>query len=209
MQILKELETAPLPIEEEEHRHTKRLLIGVLLALLLTGAILGGFFYLRQQHEARVANVVAAETKTKSVPPPQVEIFVDDAMPKDKQTLLSGTVHNISNAPLRQVSVRLELRRRTGNGLDSKILPLDPANLEPDGKARYSLSIAASEYSTARITGILAGSDHSEIPFKTVPGAQRPPEPPPTAKTIIVNPPRRRGQGEEFINTPDNPGRIR
>ena len=43
MQILNQLETEPIPIEEEEKRHGRRLLIGLLCALLLTGTVLGGY----------------------------------------------------------------------------------------------------------------------------------------------------------------------
>ena len=42
MQILNQLETEPIPIEEEEKRHARRLLVGVLCALILTGSVLGG-----------------------------------------------------------------------------------------------------------------------------------------------------------------------
>jgi len=41
MQILNQLETQPIPIEEEEKRHSRRLLVGLTCALLLTGTVLG------------------------------------------------------------------------------------------------------------------------------------------------------------------------
>lgn len=207
MEILKDLEAAPLLIEEEERRHTKRLVAGMLFALLVTGAILGGYFYLRGRHATQVADAAAAEAKTKAALLPQVEVVVDDAMIKDKETVLGGTVHNISKEPLGAVGVKLELHHRSGGVVETKTLPLDQPDLAPDGKGRYVISFAASEYSTARVVAIVVGSDHTSVPFKTLQGAQRPTEPPPVGKTIMVKPPPRRG--EEFINTPDNPGRIR
>jgi hypothetical protein len=207
MQILKELETAPLPMEEEEHRHTRRLALGVLFALVVTGGLLGGYFYLRGQHEAKVASAEAAEAQAKRVPVAQVEVFVDEPILKDKDTVIGGTVHNISKDTLPGLAVKLELWRRTGGGTETKMLSLDTADLAPDGKGRYATSFAASEYSKVRVVGIIGGSDRGEIPFKTLPGAQRPPEPPPTGKTVMVKRPAQKG--EEFINTPNTPGRIR
>ena len=55
MQILNQLETEPIPIEEEEKRHMRRLLVGVLCALILTGSVLGGYLFLRKRHERQVA----------------------------------------------------------------------------------------------------------------------------------------------------------
>jgi hypothetical protein len=55
MQTLNQLETEPLPIEEEESRHTRRLLVGTLCALLLTGSVCGGYLFLRKRHERQIA----------------------------------------------------------------------------------------------------------------------------------------------------------
>ena len=63
MNILNQLETEPIPIDEEEKRRTKRLLIGVLCAVLLTGAVLGGYVALRKRHERQVAAAAEAEVK--------------------------------------------------------------------------------------------------------------------------------------------------
>src|SRR5690242_690034 len=101
MQILNQLETEPIPIEEEEKRHTRRLMVGVLCALLLTGSVLGGYLYLRKRHEGQVAAAAAAEKGEKAKP--KVEVIVDDAMIEGKKTTLSGTVHNISGEALHNV----------------------------------------------------------------------------------------------------------
>src|SRR2546429_6510878 len=103
MQILNQLETEPIPIDEEERRHTQRLLVGMLCALLLTGAIFGGYMYLRKRHERQVAAAVALETTKKAEP--KVEVFVDEVTINGRITLLSGTIIIYSNDPLRILSV--------------------------------------------------------------------------------------------------------
>ena len=204
MQILNQLETEPIPIEEEERRHTRRLFVGILCALLLTGIVLGGFLFLRKRHERQVAAAVAAEKTKKATP--KVEVFVDDATLDGKKTVLGGTIHNISNEPLRNLSVELQLRRRVGGGTETRAITPDQTELAPDGKARYSVELLAQDYMTAQLLRIVAGDNRNEVPFKTLPGAPRPPMETPAAKTIILKRPA--PKGDEFINTPKNPGRV-
>src|SRR5437660_10071626 len=108
MQILSQLETEPISIDEEERRHTQRLLVGLLCAVLLTGLVFGGYIYLRKRHERQVA--AAAELEVKKTAP-KVEVFVDDAVVNGKVTTLGGTVHNISTENLTHYVFELKLIR--------------------------------------------------------------------------------------------------
>jgi len=205
MQTLNELETAPIPFEEEEQNHTRRLMVGLLCALVLTGILFGGYLYVRKRHDNEVARVAATREKPKAAPP-KLEIFVDDAMMKDTQTVLGGTLHNISTESLSGVSIELLLRRRAGSGVETKVVPANPPDLAPDGTSRYSLIINSKDYSTAVLGRVLTGNNRAEVPFKSLPGAQRPPEAPPASKTIIMKRPASRG--EQFLNSPDKPERV-
>src|ERR1700686_2674245 len=203
MQILNELETEPIPIEEEEKRHSRRLLIGLLCALLLTGTVLGGYIYLRKRHERQVAAAMEVDNKKKA---PKVEVFVDDATVNGKTTLLGGTIHNISNESLHNVAVELQLRRRLGSGVETRAVTPDKTDLPPDGRARYSLELPAQDYIRVTFLRVIAGDNRADVAFKALPGNPRPPLETPAAKTVIVNRPAPRG--EQFINTPKNPGRV-
>ena len=204
MQFLNQLETEPIPLEEEERRHTQRLLVGMLCALLLTGAIFGGYIYLRKRHERQVAATVALETTKKATP--KVEVFVDDATIDGKKTLLAGTIHNISNESLHNLAVELQLRRRTGGGVETRTVTPEATTLAPDGKTRYSLELLAADYLSATFSHVLADDNGAQVPFKAFPGAARPPMDAPAPKTITVSRPA--PKGEEFINGPDNPGKV-
>ena len=203
MQILNQLETEPLPIEEEEKRHSRRLLVGLLCALLLTATVLGGYIYLRKRHERQVALAFEAEDQRKA---PKVEVFVDDPTVSGKTTLLSGTIHNISSQPLQNVAVELQLRRRRGSGVETRAVSADNSDLPPDGKARYSLEVLVQDYISATFLRVIAGDNRAEVAFKAMPGTPRPPLESPAAKSIMVNRPAPRG--EEFLNTPNTPGRV-
>jgi hypothetical protein len=204
MDILNDLETQPIPFEEEEKRHTRRLLVGLVCALLITGLVLGGYLFLRKRHERQVAGSEALEVKKNA---PKVEVLVDDAVVKGKTSTLSGTVHNISPDTLENIAVELALRRRVGSGIETRVVPTDAAVLPPDGRARYSLEVATQDYSTSTFMRVIGGNDRSPVAFKAIPGNAAPPMESPASKTVIVDKPSS-GKRDEFINTPNNPGRV-
>ena len=204
MNILNQLEAQPIPLDEEEKRRTQRLLIGLLCAVVLTGAVLGGYLWLRKRHERQVAAAVEAEVKRKA---PKVEVFVDDALVNGKTTTLGGTVHNISNETLQNIAVELQLRRRVGSGMDTRVVAPETTDLAPDAQAHYSIQVATDDYISATFSRVVGGADRAAVPFKALPGNPRPPMDAPPSKTIVVDKPRT-GKGDEFINTPNNPGRV-
>ena len=203
MQTLSQLHDDSLPMEEER-RHGRRLVVGILCALILTGGLFGGYMFLRKRHEQRVA--AAAEAARTKALKPRVEVFVDEATQDGKKSVVGGTLHNISNETLRNLAVELELRRRTSGGLETKVVTPEQTELAPDATARYSLELQVSDYVTSRLVRIVAGDNRAEVPFKARPGVPRPPLPAPSGKTVIVSRPAPRG--EQFINTPNNPGRV-
>jgi hypothetical protein len=205
MQTLNQLlDDKAVPVVEEEKRHTKRLLVGILCALILTGAVFGGYFYLRKRHERQVAAAAAAETVKKAAP--KVEVLVDDAMIEGKTSLLGGTIRNISGEPLRNIAVELLLRKRAGSGLETRVVVPEVTDLQPEGTTRYSLKLAVSDYSSATFSRVLEGDARAALAFRAIPGAIRPPMAEPQGKTIVVSKPA--PKGEEFINTEKNPAKV-
>ena len=205
MQTLNQLETEPLPIEEEERRHTRRLLIGMLCALLLTSSVCGGYLYLRKRHERQVAAATAAEKVEKEKA--RVEVAVDEARTEGKKSILSGTIHNISNDTLHNIAVELQLRRRTGGATEARIVMPDSIELAPDARTRYRLEVPVQDYNSATFARVVTGDAHLAIAFKALPGAERPPLPPvPAGKTIIVSRPA--PKDGEFLNSEQNPGKV-
>lgn len=203
MQTLSALHDDSILVEEEK-RHGRRLLVGILCALLLTSGIFGGYLLLRKRHERQVA--AAAEATRKKALAPRVEIYVDDPTLNDEQTLLGGELHNISNEPLRNLAVELELTRRNTGKLEKRVVTPEQTELAPDAKTRYGLELLVRDYASSRLVRIVSGDNHADTPFKAYPGAPRPPMEAPASKTVIVNRPRPRG--EEFLNSPDKPARV-
>ncbi|HYX26923.1 MAG TPA: hypothetical protein VE863_00045 [Pyrinomonadaceae bacterium] len=205
MQTLNQLETEPLPIEEEERRYMRRLLVGTLCALILTGSVFGGYVYLRKRHERQVAAAVAAEKIEKEKP--KVEVAVDEARTEGKKSILSGTLHNISGETLHNVAVELQLRRRTGGTSEARVVVPELTELAPDAKTTYRVELPVQDYGSATLARILTGDPHLAIAFKGLPGAERPPLPPvPAGKTIVV--PRPAPKDGEIINTEQTAGKV-
>jgi hypothetical protein len=152
-----------------------------------------------------VAAAASAEAIKKSAP--KVEVIVDDAMIEGKKSVLGGTIHNISSETLRNLAVELQLRKRTGGGLETKVVTPEVSELAPDGRTSYRLEVAVQDYSSATFSKVLSGDTRTATAFKAIPGAARPPMEPPGSKTVVVGRPAP-PKGEEFINSEKNPGKI-
>src|SRR5262249_51163728 len=147
MQTLSQLlDTEDIPLQEEEQRHTRRLMVGILCALVLTGSVFGGYLFLRKRHERQVA--AAAQEATKKAGP-KVEVAVDDAMIDGKKSVLGGELHNISGETLHNIAVELQLRKRSGSSVETRIVVAESSELPPDGRTRYRLEVAVQDYSSA------------------------------------------------------------
>jgi hypothetical protein len=188
-------------------------IVAVLAALAATSLLLGGYFYLRSRHAAQT---LASEQKQQGAAPakpvaqPEVKVFEDQGMIKGAQVIVGGTVQNISNARLADVSLELELTRRADNATETRTLALAPKDLAPSEQGKYSLTVLSRDYKRARILRVKSGARANEVAFTTAPGNQRPAGPPQQGnKTIIVNRPAPRDANGDFINTPDTPTTIR
>jgi hypothetical protein len=186
-----------------ERESSKRKLLAVVCAVGLTAILLVAYGYIRKFH----AEKVLAE----NTPPPVVEkgpplahVVVDEPTLDKGMTTIGGVVKNISKQELSGVSVVIELRRRKDNGLEQSALPVTPAQLQPEQEGSYSLKVSAQDFASIRLAGLKADPHSSLIVFSSSQGKKRTPERL-EPKTIVV---KRSGKPGEFINTPDNPGRV-
>jgi len=183
-------------------------IVSILLAVAVTATLLIGFLIWRKRHEESVSRQAPPQPKqAKAALPTKVQIYIDEAVRKGPQALIGGTVHNVSGENLTNLSVEIELSHRKDAGTEVRVLDVEPKELAPDQKGRYSLTITG-DYRSFKLLRIKSGPDSEEIGFKPAQGKERPRESPPETRTIIVNRPAPSKQGEEFINTPDNPAKV-
>src|SRR6188474_1105271 len=186
-----------------ERESSKRKLLAVVCAIGVTAVLLAGYSYIRKYH----AQKVLAENTPPPVAekaPPMAHVVVDEPTLEKGMTTIGGVVKNISKQDLSGLSVVIELRRRKDSGVEESVLPVTPAQLQPDQEGSYSLKVSAQEFASIRLAGVKADPQSSLIAYNSSQGKKRTPERL-EPKTIVV---KRSGRPGEFINTPDNPGRV-
>jgi uncharacterized iron-regulated membrane protein len=172
-------------------------------ALLITALVFVGYAYLRKrqaQSAAPYQQAAAAQPKAS----PQALIVVDEALLQGANTVLGGSIRNISNEKLSGLSVELEVKRRKDGTAEKKQVPLSPADLDASQEGRYALQLKAQEYVSARVVALHSGSE-ATVPYTLAQGQKRPPERL-DSKTIKVDKPS--GKRSEFLNAPDHPARV-
>jgi hypothetical protein len=197
--------TASEPGSETQPRGP--ILIGAVAALLVTGLVFAGYLVLQRRHQQQALTLQQARVSRTTEPkgPVKAQIFVDDPLLKGDQTVLGGTIKNISSETLNNLSVRLELIRRKGGESQRASAPVEPTQIGPQQEGHYSLQLRSADYSSVKLAGLSSGGSPS-LAYVSAPGQKRAPEKL-AGKTIIVNQPGRSNNG--FLNTPDTPGRIR
>jgi hypothetical protein len=189
-----------------EKESSRRKLLGVVCAVGITALLLAGYGYFRKQHAQRVLE--------SSTPPPVVDsgpkgpalahVVVDEPTIAKGITTIGGVVKNISKQELAGLQVVIELRRRKDGGLEESLLPVSPAQLQPDQEGAYSMKAPAQDYASIRLAGLKADPQSSLIAYSSSQGKKRPPERL-EPRTIVV---KRAGRPGEFLNSPDNPSRV-
>jgi hypothetical protein len=189
-----------------EQESTKRKLLAVVCAVGITAVLLVGYGYIRKYHAERVlANSTPPPVSDAGPKGPAVaHIVVDEPTLEKGVTTIGGVVRNISKQELSGLSVVLELRRRKDGGLEQSALPVTPGQLQPEQEGSYALKVPAQDFASIRLAGLKADPQSALIAYTSSQGKKRTPERI-EPRTIVV---KRGGKPGEFINSPDNPGRI-
>jgi hypothetical protein len=195
--------------ELEQRRRPIASLVAV--AGLIIAALLGLSYFLFFRQTAQ--NPARQEQQAKETPAAnstEAQIFEDEPTLKDSQAIVGGTVRNITQEPLNNLSLELELKRRADGSTEVRTVSVKPSTLAPGEEGKYSLALPRQEFSGTQIKHLKSASRSAFIVFKTAPGARRPRElpPEPPTRTVNVPAPKQRSTGEEFINTPDAPTRV-
>ena len=148
----------------------------------------------------------AAQPTPTPKPSPEAHVFVDEAMLAKPYAIIGGAVQNVGNEKLEKLSVEIELRRRDDSGVETREIKVEPGDLEPGQKGRFSLKVLSEEWSGSRVVGLKSGARaQGDVAFKSLPGAKRPPEKIKENVIIVKTPAKMKSGGDDFINTPDNP----
>jgi hypothetical protein len=190
----------------EQRESNKRVLLAVVCAVAVTALLIAGYAYIRRSHAQRILAENTPPLVSDSGPkgPAQAHVVIDEPTLEKGFTVIGGVVKNISDRELSSVSVIVELKRRKDGGLEQEALPVVPAVLQPHQEGVYSMKAAAQDFGSIRLAGVKADPQSSPIVYTSAQGKKRAPERI-EPRTVVV---KRSGKPGEFINTPDNPGRL-
>jgi hypothetical protein len=197
----------PFHPEEALTQHkdsTRRKLLAAVCAVAITAVLLVGYGLVRKYHALRVARETPPVTNAAPKGPAVAHVVVDEPTLEKGMTTVGGVVKNISNEQLSAVSVRLEFRRRKDGKTEETLLPVTPAYLQPQEEGAYAAKFPVDDFASVRVAGVHAGPQSQLLVYSSSQGKKRAPERL-QPQTIVV---KRAGKPGEFINTPDNPGRI-
>lgn len=190
-----------------QHESNRRKLLGVVCAVAVTAVLLVGYGYIRKYHAQRVLEnntppPVAVDSGPKG--PALAHVVVDEPTILKGETTIGGVVKNISKQELSGLHVVLELRRRKDGGLEEALLPVTPRQLQPEQEGVYSMRAPSQDFASMRLAGLKTEPKSALIAYSSSQGKKRPPErfeP----RVVVV---KRAGKPGEFLNSPDNPGRV-
>jgi hypothetical protein len=190
---------------EREKETSRRMWLGIVCAVALSAILLTGYGYFRNRHAQQVLKDSAVPVVDNGLPkgPPLAHVLIDEPSLERGMTTIGGTVKNISERDLSGLSVSVELIRRKDGSEEQKSISLQPSTLPPDHEALYSLKVSAHEYGSIRFVGVKADPQSTLIACTTAPGKKRSLERL-EPRTVVT----RSGRTGEFINTPENPGRV-
>src|SRR5687767_14284920 len=146
-------------------------------------------------------------SQNRAAPPaPEANVFVNEPLLAKPYAVIGGAVENTGARRLEGLTVEVELKRRADGSVERRDVAVEPGALEPGQRGKFSLKVLSEEWSNSRVVKLRGGgSRQEEVAFKSLPGAKRPPERIKDNVVIVKTPNKKKSDGSEFINTPDNP----
>ena len=188
----------------QQHDSTKRKLLAVVCAVAVTAILLAGYAYSRKFHAQRVLESAPPVAETPHKGPALAHVVIDEPTLEKGMTTVGGVVKNISNQPLSGVSVTLELRRRKDGKSEQTVLAVTPGQLQPQQEGSYAARVSIDEFASVKLASVQADPQSTEIVYTASQGKKRAPER--LQPQVVVG--KRTTKPGDFINTPDNPGRV-
>ena len=189
-----------------ERESNKGKLLAAVCAVAVTVLLLVGYGFIRKYHAQQVLANNTPPPVIESGPkgPPLAHIVIDEPTLSKGMTTIGGVVKNISKQELTNLSVVIELRNRKNGGLEESVLPVSPAQLQPEQEGSYAVTLPVQKIASIRLAGVKADPQSTLIAYSSSQGKKRTPE---RLQPEVV---KRGGSGKpgEFLNSPDNPGRV-
>jgi len=162
-----------------------------------------------RQAQERAAAVNQNAATAKPAATPEANIFVDEPRLVKSAAVIGGTVQNVGEQKLEQLSVLIDLRRRDDGTTVRREVAVEPADIAPGAQGKFAIKVEPDEFRGSSVVGLRSGAGGRDVVFKAMPGARRPAERLPD-RVVNVQVPGKKSKGGdgEFINTPDTPIKV-
>lgn len=180
-----------------------------LLILSPTLLILSACQSPRQADSSRTASVNQNAATAKPSATPEANIFVDEPRLVKSYAVIGGTVQNVGQQKLEQLTVLVDLRRRDDGTTVRREVAVEPADIAPGGQSKFAIKVEPDEFRGSSVVGLKSGTGGRDVAFKSLPGTKRPPERLPDRVVNVQIPGKKSKSGDsDFINTPDTPIKV-
>src|SRR5215216_5529169 len=188
-----------------ERESNKGKLLAAVCAVAVTALLVVGYAFVRKYHaqKALANNTPPPVVESGPKGPPLAHVVVDEPTLSKGMTTIGGVVKNISKQELTGLSIVIELRNRKDARLEESVLPVTPAQLQPEQEGSYAITLPAQKVASIRLVGVKADPQSSLIAYSSSQGKKRTPE---RLQPEVVK--RSGSKPGEFLNSPDNPGRV-
>lgn len=161
----------------------------------------------KEPERSVAVNQNAATAKTAATP--EANILVDEPRLVKSYAVIGGTVQNVGQQRLEQLSVLIDLRRRDDGTTVRREVAVEPADIAPGGQSKFAIKVEPDEFRGSSVVGLRSGAGARDVAFKAMPGAKRPPERFPDRVVNVKVPDKKpKGGDGDFINTPDTPIKV-
>lgn len=180
-----------------------------LAALVVVAGLSAGYFFIRQKHVRQRAAREEAEHRQQEKDakgPAVITIAENEPQLKGAQVILRGTVRNAGKSQLEDLQIDFELTRRNDTEKKHQIVKVDKNQLNPEDEAKYTFSLPSNTFHLVRVARVYSGSSpDNDLVFNSVQGKPRPKQAPPADYAQAQQKRNHNQNGEEFLNSPDNP----
>jgi hypothetical protein len=137
--------------------------IALAVVILIIAGVLLAYLFIPSIHSS-IDGMVARAKGTNQEEAAKAQVFKATYDPTKTPIEATGTVQNISQETLTDLSVEVKLERRGGVGSDTKVVPVTPSEIAPGAQGSFQFELDGKQYQRFGV-GRLLGKNGAEVRF--------------------------------------------
>jgi hypothetical protein len=137
--------------------------IALAVVILIIAGVLLAYLFNTSVHSS-INEMVARARGTNQEEAPKAQVFKATYDPTKTPIEATGTVINISQETLTDLSVEIKLERREGGETDTKAVPVAPSEITPGAGGTFQFELDSKQYRRFGVSRLL-GKNGAEVKF--------------------------------------------